>query len=411
MSPAYLNAVLSREHPAARALLAPLGERAALPLGIPQQSAQSAHCERQATIGQITSGSGLPLALPSLAAHFSDLDAKQALLYAPQHGLLKLRQAWQAHAMTPDLPVVTCGMTHGLSITADLFTSPDRPLVVAAPYWDNYDNIATMRTGAAVVTYPFYNAARRFNIEGLSRTLDAIDGPATVLLNFPNNPTGYSPWSGEGEEIIAMLSSRRGPLCVVCDDAYHTLYFDEGMYGKSLFHGLAANADPSRLLVVKVDGATKELVFFGGRVGFLSFSASGAAGQALNEKAAAILRGTISSVSAPAQSAVLAALASPTLVEEQKRVVGVLRERFTALKSALSAKNLRVHPFNSGCFALLPVPAGQDAEALRQRLITERSTGVIAVPSANSLRVAFCSIEAADIPDLVDRLAPLLAQA
>ncbi len=410
MSPAELNAILEREHPAARALLSPLGERAALPLGIPQQAAQSAHCERQATIGQITSGTGLPLALPSLAAHFSDLDLRVALLYAPQHGILALRQAWQEHASTPDLPVVTCGMTHGLSITADLFTAPNRPIVVATPYWDNYDTIATMRTGAPIVTYPFYNADHRFNVDGLARTLDGIAGPATVLLNFPNNPTGYSPWREEGAAIVAMLTSRKGPLCVVCDDAYHTLYFDEGMYGKSLFHALAAAADSSRLLVVKVDGATKELVFFGGRVGFLSFSASGAGSKALNEKAAAILRGTISSVSAPAQSVVLAALRSPSIAAEQARVVGVLRTRFKALKAALTARNLRFHPFNSGCFALLPVPDGQDAEAIRHRLIAECSTGVIAVPAANALRVAFCSIEEADIPDLVDRLAPLLAR-
>jgi DNA-binding transcriptional MocR family regulator len=78
--------------------------------------------------------------------------------------------------------------------------------------------------------------------------------------------------------------------------------------------------------------------------------------------------------------------------------------RYQALRGAFDAHGLTPFPFNSGCFALLELPPGTDAEEARQRLIRHRSVGVIAVPSANALRVAFCSIEAEEIPDLVDRI-------
>lgn len=402
--------LLLAEYPAAARLLSPLGRRADLPLGIPQQSAQAAGCERQATIGQITAGSGLPLTLPSIGVHFVGLDPKSAFLYAPTAGIRALREAWKARMNLPgtSLPVVTNGMSHGLSIVADLFSSPEHPIVLAQPYWDNYETIWQMRNGAEMLDFPFFGPDRRFNLEGMDARLNALTGPATLLLNFPNNPTGYAPTHAEAEAIVARVHAHPHPLAVLCDDAYSGLYFSDECYGKSLFGALAAGADRERLLVCKVDGATKELVFFGGRVGFLTFSADGAAGDALVDKASAVLRGTISSVSGPAQAAVLAALRDPGLGGEQAWVLELLRRRHAALGKAFVAEGVDALPFNSGCFAMVQLRPDQDAQEVRLRLIREQSTGVIAVPSANALRVAFCSVEEEDIPDLVHRIAAVV---
>ncbi len=402
--------VLVAEHPAAARLLSPLGRRAEVPLGIPQQSAQAAGCIRQASIGQITSGDGVPLTVPAVADHFAGLDRRAAFLYAPTAGLRPLREAWRQRIDVPgcSLPIVTSGMSHGLSILADLFSCPEHPLVLADPFWDNYSTIWTMRTGAELRSFPFFNQSRGFNLAGLGRRLDELAGPASLLLNFPNNPTGYTVTVREAEALIERILAHPHPLAVICDDAYAGLYFEPDCYGRSLFGALAARADRERLLVCKVDGATKELVFFGGRVGFLTFGVDGPAGEALMDKAAAILRGTVSSVNAPAQAAVLAALGDPNLSSQQEKVLGVLRRRYHALSSALEREGLDALPFNSGCFALIQLRPDQDADRLRVRLIHEQSTGVIAVPSTNALRVAFCSIDEADIPDLAARIAAVV---
>ncbi len=402
-----LLAKLESGHPAAARLLSPLGRRAALVLGVPQQAAEAARCERQASIGQITAGDGQPLTLPALAGRFVGLDPKQAFLYAPTAGLLPLRTAWRERlgSAPATLPVVTNGMSHGLSLVADLFASPEHPLLLATPYWDNYDTIWHMRAGAEMRTFPLFNEARGLDIEAMGARLAELRGPASLLLNFPNNPTGYSPTAAEADAIAACIHAHPHPLAVVCDDAYAGYYFDDSCYGSSLYTKLAVGADPERLLVCKVDGASKELLFFGGRVGFLTFSATGAAGDVLVEKASAILRGTISSVSAPAQSVVLAALREPNLAGQQDEVRGVLKRRYEALRTALAAAKVPALPFNSGCFALLPLGPEHDAQTVRRRLIEEQSTGVIAVTSENALRVAFCSIDEGDIPDLVERIA------
>ncbi|MFN7144860.1 MAG: aminotransferase class I/II-fold pyridoxal phosphate-dependent enzyme, partial [Myxococcota bacterium] len=153
MTPPELETLLQDGHPGALRLLSPLGRRAAMPLGIPQQSEQAKGVLRNATMGQITDGAGRPLALRSLGRHFSGFDDTSPLLYAPQAGLPALREAWRRRLGLPpgtpaSVPVVTNGITHGLSLCADLFTGPDVPVVVASPYWDTYDIMFTMRTGA-----------------------------------------------------------------------------------------------------------------------------------------------------------------------------------------------------------------------------------------------------------------------
>ena len=418
MSPTEINAILARTHPAAAALLSPLGRRAALPEGIPQQTEQARRCERQATIGEITDGTGVPLTLPSLSRHFTELNPTVALRYAPQRGLTALRTAWRDHlakdgiggvdGAPASLPLVTTGITHAMSLCAELFCAPGTPVLIATPYWDNYDTIFEMRTAGDIRTFPFYDADGGYNVAGLRAALAALTGPAMVVLNFPANPTGYTPRVDEIPALVEAITRHPLPLAVLCDDAYQGLQFEPGAHAPSVYGPLARAADPTRTLVCKVDGATKELVFFGGRVGFLTFSATGEAAEALGEKAAALIRSSISSGPAPSQAAVLAALQSGRIEAEQSAVLTILRDRYLALKEAFRANDLIPAPHNSGCFAYLPLPAGVDAEAFRQRLITEHSVGVIAIRPTNGIRIAFCSIEAADIPDLVARVAGAL---
>jgi DNA-binding transcriptional MocR family regulator len=64
---------------------------------------------------------------------------------------------------------------------------------------------------------------------------------------------------------------------------------------------------------------------------------------------------------------------------------------------------MRPLPFNSGCFALIELPEGVDAEALRQRLLAEFDTGVVSSPP-RYVRIAYCSVAEEAIPELVTRI-------
>jgi aspartate/methionine/tyrosine aminotransferase len=412
-----INDDVERAHPALFALLSDLGREAVYPPDIPFQAAQARGKRYNATIGQITDGHGRILAPPALERQIESLggDRNAALLYSPVEGREPLRSRWRerhrpAGTTAPSsLPLVVCGLTHGLSLVADLFCGPGRTVVIPAPFWGNYRQIFTLRRGARVVPADVYRGGR-FEPNAIRAALDALpDGePALVLLNLPANPVGYSPTATESDRVAEALAAaaERRPLMVVCDDAYAGLVYEDGVPRESLFWRLATVSE--RLVPVKIDGCTKELVFFGGRVAFLTFpfEPDSPAARALESKAKCILRATVGSPPALTQEVALAALASDGVEDEIEEIRRVLAGRYRALRRALDASTpglLRPLPFNSGCFALIELPAGVDAEALRQRLLADFDTGVVSNPP-RWVRIAYCSVAEEAIPELVSRI-------
>lgn len=423
VSPAEaINQDLERELPALGAALSPLGRRAIYPKGIPFQAAEARGKTYNGTIGQITDGAGGAVPLPSLAAALGAMPpdlANAALLYSPIDGLPELRRLWRerqrrgvAAEVPSSLPLVTAGLTHGLSLSADLFVGEGRAVVVPEPFWGNYRQVFETRNGGRLVPAPVYRE-RRFDPLHLARALDVLPAgePAVAIVNFPSNPGGYSPDAAERRELLGSLlaAATRRPLVVLCDDAYAGLVFAGGVPRESLFWDLAAARHPN-LAPVKIDGATKELAFFGGRVGFLTFATepASAAAAALESKVKCLLRAGIGSPVAVGQAAVIAALRSSAVEDEVESVRLLLAERWRAMTAALAECDpalLHPLPSNSGCFVLVELPAdlGVDTEILRRHLLDHHDTGVVSVPP-RQLRLAFCSVAGAALPELVRRV-------
>jgi aspartate/methionine/tyrosine aminotransferase len=420
-----LNLTLRDEAPALWATLSDLGLRAAFPPDIPHQSAEARGKELNATIGQVTDGKGAPLAPEALRGSFSGLpatDADRAILYSPVEGLAELRRRWaqrlEAAASVPfTLPQVTVGLTHGLSLLADLFAGPDRPVAVAAPFWGNYRQTFALQRGARMVTGPAYRSGR-FNPRAIGEALaeEPAGRPALTILNFPSNPGGYSPTATERQELIDCLleEAERRPLVAICDDAYAGLVYEEDVPSGSLFWELAGRHP--NLAPIKVDGATKELSFFGGRVGFLTFAVppDGAAARVLESKLKCLLRAQVGSPVAASQVVLIRALAD----DEVDRQVAMIRQRLAArcrvLDNALAQVDpglMRPLPFNSGCFALVELDEelGLSSEAVRRELLDNYDTGLIAI-APNYLRIAFCSVRRRALPELVRRLEAAVAK-
>ncbi|MEN0064485.1 MAG: aminotransferase class I/II-fold pyridoxal phosphate-dependent enzyme [Myxococcota bacterium] len=414
-----LNATLARELPVAFRCLSPLGRRVAFPRGIPFQAAQAKHAPINATIGQITDGSGQPLPLGPLAPLAQTLDARRAFLYTPIDGPADLDDAWQARqhrlannpSVSTSRPVVTHGLTHAMSIVADLFVDDETDVVLSNPYWENYDLLFGLRARPRFIRYDAFREGR-FNVEGLGDALAQVRNKAVVVLNFPGNPTGYQPTPDEARAIAAILHAHQGPAVVVSDDAYQGWVYAEGRQTRSVFWEIADGADLERLLPIKVDGATKELVFFASRVGFLAHRTGGeAADLALRSKIKAVIRGTVGSASGPALDMVAKALAAPDLEAAFEAKRRILAERWATLREALQglpANRATVYPFHGAFFGLLQLAPDLNAEQLRQRLIAEHGVGTIAFPDVNALRVAFCSIANERLPEVGQALAKAL---
>jgi len=299
-------------------------------------------------------------------------------------------------------------LTHGLSLAADLFADSETDVVVPNPSWGNYKAIFRMRREASLVGWQYFDDGGRLHVQAFREALAKVRKKGVVVLNFPGNPTGYSPTTEEARDMVEVLASHRGaPLTVVCDDAYQSLYHRDDVHRRSLFWDLLETPNPDRILPVKIDGATKEFAFFGGRVGFLTFGADTATGEALNDKAIAISRATVSALPGPSQQVLLAALKHPELEPQLEALRAELTARFEILSQALSrlaGTPLTPYPFNSGCFALLDVGAGLDADLLRKRLLSEQSVGLVCIADVNALRIAYCSMAPEDIAPMVERL-------
>lgn len=412
-----LNGKIEKENPYVYQLLSELGKKMYFPKGILSQGAeakQKAH-RFNATVG-IATENNQPMYLPLIQETLPEYDPKDIYPYAPPAGKPELRKVWREKMLeeNPSLkgktfgnPIVTNALTHGLSIASDLFVEAGDPLILPEKLWGNYNLTFNIRRGAKVVTFPFYTEEGKYNSAAMKEALLAQKehGKAVLLLNFPNNPTGYTPGEQEAEQIVNVIreAAEEGlNLVVLFDDAYFSLFFEDSIK-ESLF-GRVANIHP-RVLAVKIDGATKEEYVWGFRVGFITFaSESEAVLDALEQKTMGVIRGTVSSCAHPSQTFVLKALQSPEFLPQKQQKYEVMKARANRVKELLDSGRYddawSYYPFNSGYFMCLQLHTVQ-AEPLRLHLLDKYGVGTISLGETD-LRIAFSCIEEDDMEELFE---------
>lgn len=415
---AALNTILEAS-PAVTALLAERGKNIYFPKrGILSQSAEAKGKAINATIGTALEDNGAPLCLSTIASKVS-LPPASIFNYAPSSGDPAIRAEWKKLLTVKNptlagkpvsLPVVTIALTHGLSMLGYLFSDENTSIILPDLYWENYDLVFSNAYGASFVKFPLF-AGGAFNIDGFRA---AVKGSAAkkkiILLNFPNNPTGYSPTRDEAKRIIAVVNDAANAgdnVLLILDDAYFGLAFDDTVYPESLF-SLAADMH-ERVLAVKVDGPTKEDYVWGFRVGFVTFGVKGGTDAlygALADKLAGAIRGNVSNAPMISQSLILESLKSPEYAAQKQEKFDTLKRRCMLVKKVLAdhpeyTKHFEALPFNSGYFMCISLK-GIDSEKVRQRLLAHYNTGVIAF--AGIIRVAFSATPTAKIPELFDNI-------
>jgi aspartate/methionine/tyrosine aminotransferase len=414
---AAANEVLAKDCPVVLGLPAERGKRFFFPAkGILAQGAEAKQKGKtaNATVG-IATENGMPMHLACVHRYYQGLQPNEIYDYAPSYGKPELRTAWarKQRAETPSLgdhtvsnPVVTNALTHGLGLVGDLFLDPGDEVLSSDLMWENYNLSWETRLGAHYNYYPFFDERLSgFNLPGFTAALARHRGQKLVVsLNFPNNPSGYTPTRAEASGIVAALTAEAEAgtrLVVVIDDAYYGMFFDEACEKESLFGRLARAS--SNLLAVKIDGATKEEFVWGLRVGFITFgvrNGTAAAYKALEDKTAGLVRAYVSNISHPGQSIVLKALADPEFRPQQAAKVALLRSRAAVVAAECRRPEYTdcwdVYPFNSGYFMCLRLK-GADADTVRVRLLDEHGVGTIAL-GRQDLRIAFSCLAEAQIP-------------
>ena len=292
--------------------------------------------------------------------------------------------------------------------------NPGETLVLSDHFWGNYNLYFNATLGASMAFFTLFNEDGTFNSASFKETLlKAAEGKdqVTTILNFPNNPTGYSVLKQDVEGIldaVKTVAETGTNVVVICDDAYFGLFFEDDVLKESLF-GYFADLH-ERVLAVKVDGATKEDYVWGLRCGFITYAAKGletAGLKALEQKTGGAIRATVSNISHLSQRMVLKAFSNDEYAAQKQEKFDIMKGRYEKVKEVLSdekyAEYFTPYPYNSGYFMTMKLENGIDANEYRKYLLKNKGIGTISIGASN-IRVAFSCTEEAHLADLFEKM-------
>lgn len=378
--------------------------------------------------------------LPMFARYFPTLAPDDVFAYAPVLGKPSFRKAWRDWIVVKGgdrgqrlrelitLPMTTSGVTGGLFTMTRLLVDPGEAMVSPDKRWGNYDSVVTLNCGHPFESFPLFDKGR-FNTQGMRDTLYRTwerQPKTTLVLNIPNNPTGYTPSVEEAKAIrdavLEAVEKSGKRLTVLFDDAYEGYVYDDRAVKESVFYDYV-DLHPN-LLPVKLDGVTKELLFYGGRLGLITFGLHRSWIQGINleelqseldTKVAGVVRTTVSNCCHPTQTAAEQILKHrDQLLEERSRTVRLLAERVRVMHEEIrkyDPADIEVDPCNSGFFAFFNIK-GASATAVAEKLITKYKVAVVPTEKKggiNGIRVAFCGVPLEDMRRLCQAIPPAVA--
>ena len=399
-----------------------LGENIILPQDVLIQSK-----ETSAVVGAINATIGIATAnkkamsLPSINKVITEISNSEYLPYSPTPGLPKMRELWKEKILADNptinkdylsLPMVTTGITQGIDIAANLFSEKEDALLLPNLFWQNYAQIYTIKLGNNIYKYKQFDENNNFSIENFKSALYSIkEDKISLILNFPNNPTGYTPSDDELTKLVEVINifAKEHPskqLIIVSDDAYFGLFFEENHKTPTLSatYKLAEN---SNCLIVKLDGITKEFYSWGLRVGFITYyTKDDTLRKTLLEKTQGFLRSTTSSPSNLSQQIALRLLENKQALLEKEENDSIIQDRYNELKLAISKENLAtlvtILPFNSGYFFTIKLPTTINAHEFRLKFLNEYKYGVYSMDNEH-IRIAFSCLDKELIPELISK--------
>jgi aspartate/tyrosine/aromatic aminotransferase len=163
-----LNQIIESGNPYLVEMLSDMGKNLFFPKGILSQSAEAKEkaYKLNATIG-IATEKGRTMHFPSVMESIYSIRPKASITYAPSFGILELRKTWQdslfiknpsLSGKTISLPVVTCGITHAISMFADMWLNPGDVIVLPDMMWGNYNMILNVKKGAVICHFPLFSS-------------------------------------------------------------------------------------------------------------------------------------------------------------------------------------------------------------------------------------------------------------
>jgi len=325
--------------------------------------------------------------------------------YAHNLGLPELRAALSNYVSGLHGPIgveriaVTSSGVNALMLTMQTLLDAGDEVVAVVPVWPNLTAQPAI-LGARVTRIALRPEGGAWRLD-IGRLLDAVTPASRVLLiNAPNNPTGWTLSRAEQEAIVSHC--RRTGTWIVADEVYERIFFDGARALAPSFLDVSRADD--RLIVVH--SFSKSFLMTGWRLGWMVLPAT------LTESVGKLIEFNTSCAPVFVQRAALAALASadesvPALVARLKTC------RDTLLPLLEAMPGVTVATPRGGLYAFLRLDGGSDSLALAKQLVVDAglglAPGVAFGPEAEGwLRWCFASRDPARLVDGVQRLARFL---
>jgi len=293
--------------------------------------------------------------------------ARGETFYSHNFGLPELRQAIAVYASALHRPLeagrvaVTSSGVSALMLAMQMLLGSGDEVVAVVPVWPNL-TAQPLILGASVRRVALRPHAGAWRLD-LQELLAAVTPRTRMLLvNAPNNPTGWTLTRAEQEALLAHC--RRTGTWIVADEVYERIYFG-GTPAAPSFLDIAAPDD--RLAVVQ--SFSKSFLMTGWRLGWLVLP-NGAM-----EAAGKLLEFNSSCAPVFVQRGALAALAGadnfvPGLVARLQ----ACRDRLVTGLQALPGVTAASPP--GGLYAFFRVEGEDDTLAFAKRLVAEQGLGL-----------------------------------
>jgi aspartate aminotransferase len=265
-------------------------------------------------------------------------------------------------AVSTDRIAVTASGNSALMVASQLLLEPGDRVVTVTPLWPNAVEIPKVM-GGQVTRVPLEARDGQWTLP-LEKLLQALTpGTRILVLNSPNNPTGWTIQRAEQRAILEHC--RRLGIWILADDVYERLIYTEGVRSAPSFLTLAEEND--RLIVV--NSFSKAWSMTGWRVGWMVVPPT------LVPDLAALLEYNVSCVSEFSQRAGAIAL------EQGEPYVLQLRAELAHTKNKLIAAlrplpRLEVPQPDGAMYLFLRVAGEEDSLCLAKRLIAEVGLGL-----------------------------------
>ena len=337
------------------------------------------------------------------AAGIASLQAGETF-YSHTLGLPELREAVAAYAsrlhgeLAPQRLAITSGGVNALIVAMQALIDAGDEVLAVTPVWPNLT--AQPRILGAqlrcVALQPDAEGAWQLDVPAL---LAAITPRTRLLvLNSPNNPTGWTLTRAEQQAILAHC--RQTGTWILSDEVYERLYFRDDTANGAAPSFLDIAAPDDRLVVVQ--SFSKAFLMTGWRLGWLVMP------PAMTPQVGKLLEFNTSCAPVFVQRAALVALAQTEAITP--RIVAHLRHcRDTLVPLLQAVPGVQVGRAPGGMYAFLRLVGQNDSLQLAKRLVQEAglglAPGVAFAPQAEGwLRWCFASRDVARLRQGVDRL-------